>query len=442
MATEISHNPDGSMTLSVRFLPGASMLESELNLQAALNEAGAGATGECLLRFDTDGSKILIGSQKLTSKGLQPKTYQTPYGPARIARHVYQSGQGGAVFCPLDGNARIMRTATPLFAKQVSFKYANSNAATVVTDFQQHGREVARSYVGEVADDVASVARDKEWKWTYELPGPPPGEQVKSISIGVDGTCSLIADDGWRQVMVGTIAFYNEDGDRLWTNYVASAPEAGRATFFAKMEREVKLVKAKYPDALYAGVADGAHDLWPWLEKHCPWQVVDFWHASEYLAAAAPGMCRGKLGRLQWLEDACHRLKHEADAVASLLREFKEARAKLADKSPHRAALDRAISYFTNHEQRMNYHLYRAMGLPIGSGVTEAACKSVVKERLCGSGMKWTLDGAENTLTLRALTKSGGRWEQFWQKTTCFGFAKINAPKRKKQKKLAKPDEI
>ena len=57
---------------------------------------------------------------------------------------------------------------------------------------------------------------------------------------GVDGTCSLIADDGWRQVMVGTIAFYNEDGDRLWTNYVASAPEAGRATFFAKMEREVK----------------------------------------------------------------------------------------------------------------------------------------------------------------------------------------------------------
>ncbi|GEM_PF-1594749 len=126
------------------------MLESELNLQAALNEAGAGATGECLLRFDTDGSKILIGSQKLTSKGLQPKTYQTPYGPARIARHVYQSAHGGAVFCPLDGNARIIRTATPLFAKQVSFKYANSNAATVVTDFQQHGREVARSYVGEV----------------------------------------------------------------------------------------------------------------------------------------------------------------------------------------------------------------------------------------------------------------------------------------------------
>ena len=333
-----------------------------------------------------------------------------------------------------------MRTATPLFAKQVSFKYANSNAATVVTDFQQHGREVARSYVGEVADDVASVARDKEWKWTYELPGLPPGEQVKTISIGVDGTCSLIADDGWRQVMVGTISFYNEDDERLWTIYVASAPEAGRATFFAKMEREIKSVKAGYPHACYAGVADGAHDLWLWLENHCTWQVVDFWHASEYLAAAASGMRRGKLGRLQWLEEACHRLKHDAGAVTSLIGEFEEALAKLGDKSPYRAALDRAISYFTNHKQRMNYHLYLALGLPIGSGVTEAACKSVVKERLCGSGMKWTLDGAENTLTLRALTKSGERWEQFWQKTTCFGFAKINAPKRKKSKKLAKED--
>jgi hypothetical protein len=436
MATEISHNPDGSMTLSVRFFPGASMLESELNLQAALNEAGAGATGECLRRFDTDGSKIQVGTLRLTSKGLQPKTYQTPYGPARIARHVYQSGRGGATFCPLDVNARVMRTATPLFAKQVSFKYANSNAATVVTDFAQHGRDVARSYVGEVADDVASVARDKQWQWTYALPDPPPGERIKTIAIGVDGTCGLIAGEGWRQVMVGTLAFYNEAGERLWTIYVASAPEAGRATFFAKMERELELARARFPAARWAGVADGAHDLWSWLETRCTWQVVDFWHASEYLAAAAPGMRRGEPARSRWLEEACHRLKHEPEAVASLIRELEEAKAKLGGKSPCHAALDRAISYFTNHEQRMNYHLYRAMGLPIGSGVTEAACKSVVKERLCGSGMKWTSDGAENTLTLRALTKSGDRWEQFWQKTSRFGFAKINAPKRMKRRKM------
>lgn len=406
------------------------MLESELNLQQALNEIGTQATGECLRRFDTDGSKIQLGDHKMTTKGRKPKTYQTPYGAVSIERHVYQSSAGGAIFCPLERDARTMRTATPLFAKQVAFKYANNNAATVKTDFSQHGREIARSYVGEVADDVASVACEKEWTWSYAVPVAPAGDQIKTIAVGVDGTCGLFVGDGYRQVMVGTISFYTQEGQRCSTIYVASSPEAGKASFFAKMERELDLVRAKYPQAHYVGVADGAHDLWPWLEQQCPWQVVDFWHASEYLAAAAPGMCRGAARQSAWLEDACHRLKHDRGGVAALIEEFKEARAKLGKKSRSLAALDRAISYFTNHEQRMNYHLYQTMGFPIGSGVTEAACKSVVKERLCGSGMKWTIGGAENTLTLRALTKSENRWEEFWQKTSRFGFAKINAPKR------------
>ena len=80
----------------------------------------------------------------------------------------------------------------------------------------------------------------------------------------------------------------------------------------------------------------------------------------------------------------------------------------------------------------MDYHLHRALGLPIGSGVTEAACKSVAKERLCGSGMRWSLGGIAEALSLRTLVKSGSRWEEFWAKTARFGFAKISAPKRRK----------
>jgi hypothetical protein len=430
MSTKIVPNSDGSMTLSVTFTPGPSMMESELSLQSALNQLRTEATGRCLEHFDTDGSKIVVGGHKMTSKGAQPKIYQTPYGPVSIDRHVYQGGRGGATFCPLEQNARIMRTATPLFAKQVAFKYANSNAATVVTDFYQHGREVSRSYVGEVADDVASVACDKQWQWSYAVPTAPAGERIKTISVGIDGTCTLFVDDGWRQLMVGTIAFYDGEGERCSTIYVASAPEAGRASFLAKMDREMKQVRATYTDARYVAVADGAHDLWPWLEGWSTWQVLDFWHASEYLAAVAPAFARGEVQKTQWLEDACHRLKHDIGAVEDLLAEFEEARGKLATGSPRIEALDRAISYFGNHRERMKYAFYRAMGLPIGSGVTEAACKSVVKERLCGSGMKWTRGGAENTLTLRALTKSAGRWEQFWQKATQFGFARISAPKR------------
>ena len=53
--------------------------------------------------------------------------------------------------------------------------------------------------------------------------------------------------------------------------------------------------------------------------------------------------------------------------------------------------------------------------MPIGSGVTEAACKTLVKARLCGSGMKWTREGAQTVLTLRALLRSTSRWASLWK---------------------------
>jgi hypothetical protein len=429
MAAKVECREDGSITVSVTFLPGDSMLESEVNLQEALNEAGSAATGECLGRFDTDGGKIEVAGRKLTTTGSKPKNYQTPYGVVRIARHVYQGSRGGATYCPLDHGARIMRTATPLFAKQAAFKYANANARTVVKDFAQHGRKITHSYVGEVAADVASVVAEKE-HWTYALPAAPAGSRVKTVAVGVDETCALIAEDSWRQVMVGTIAFYDEAGERLDTIYVANAPEPGKDTFFGKMDAELARVREAYPEARYVGVADGAHDLWAWLEGKCAWQIVDFWHASEYLSGAAIGKCRNESGRAAWLEGSCHRLKHEEDAASALLGEFELARKKAREGTYVAAGLDKAISYFGNHLERMKYNVYRALGLPIGSGVTEAACKSIAKERLCCSGMQWSLRGVAEVLSLRTLVKSGARWEEFWGKTSRFGFAKISRPKR------------
>lgn len=59
------------------------------------HEAGTLATANFLQRFDTDGSPIVIGQTKLSSKGVVAKEYQTPYGATTVSRHVYQSGQGG-----------------------------------------------------------------------------------------------------------------------------------------------------------------------------------------------------------------------------------------------------------------------------------------------------------------------------------------------------------
>ena len=69
-----------------------------------------------------------------------------------------------------------------------------------------------------------------------------------------------------------------------------------------------------------------------------------------------------------------------------------------------------AISYFKNNlqEHRMNYSEHIEKNHSIGSGVTEAACKVIVKQRLCESGMKWKNKGASIVLSLRTLLERIG----------------------------------
>jgi hypothetical protein len=427
MLPDIRRNPDNSITVSFTFKPGTSMLESEFNLQAASNAANAIASGECLKQFDTDGAPIQVGGRQLTSKGLESKDYQSTYGVVTVERHVYQTSSGGATHCPMEIDARVVRTATPLFAKQTSYKLGVMNSNAAIGDLEQSGRKIARSYLQKVGADVASIIDEKQDSWSYALTAEEIGlnKSVKTISIGADGTCALFCNDGYREVMVGTIALYGQDNERLHTIYVAEAPEYGKASFFAKMDREIGIIKSRFPEARVAGVADGDHSHWPWLESHTTWQVVDFWHATEYLAAVGKGMVRGKKQQKIWLKDACHRLKYERGAVESLLSEMLGAREEIT-KGPRATALDKAISYFTNHMARMKYSFHFAMGLPIGSGVTEAGCKTVVKQRMCGSGMKWQIPGAKQILSLRTMVLSGGRWEQLWQKVSQFGFTKIS----------------
>jgi hypothetical protein len=84
--------------------------------------------------------------------------------------------------------------------------------------------------------------------------------------------------------------------------------------------------------------------------------------------------------------------------------------------------LQAAITYYENHQHQMNYSQYREKKYPIGSGVTEAACKTLVKQRLCCSGMRWKEKGAGTILSLRALVLTKERWRQFWAKLDQYGF--------------------
>jgi hypothetical protein len=71
----------------------------------------------------------------------------------------------------------------------------------------------------------------------------------------------------------------------------------------------------------------------------------------------------------------------------------------LATKHPNKKLVRRALIYFRTNEARMRYAELKAKGFPIGSGVVEAACKTLVTQRLKLSGMRWSCAGAQAVLT-------------------------------------------
>ena len=136
MPALIVERSEAGFTVQITVPYNPSMLDFEETLQHTLNEAGTLATQEGLQQFDTDGSPITVGATKLTTKGPVEKDYQTPYGVATVARHVYQGPQGGPTYCPLDRDARIVVTSTPRFAKILSHKYAEFSSPRAQVDLQ------------------------------------------------------------------------------------------------------------------------------------------------------------------------------------------------------------------------------------------------------------------------------------------------------------------
>jgi hypothetical protein len=423
MATVVKRSGD-EVTVEMTVRLSGSLLEMEEAIQEATNAAGCCITEEALKRFDTDGSPIRVGETKLTARGRDGKEYQTPYGVVRIERHVYQTSRGGRIYCPLEHHARIIRGATPRFASQLSHKYAQLNAGAVQADLQQnHGRKVTRSYLQNVAEWVGSLATAKEETWEYAL--PRLDAPIATVVVSLDGAMIPMADSvGYREAMAGTLSFYDHQGERQHTLYLAAAPEYGKQTFYQRLEREIARAKQQYPEARYLGIADGASGNWSFLEQHTQRQLIDFFHATEYvgkIAQARYPQRNAEAKRAHWQHEHCHQLKHDPDALDILIGEAARLSRRGALSQQVRDGAYSAWTYFNNHRHQMDYPGFLAEGLPIGSGVTEAACKTLVKQRLCASGMRWKTKGAGIVLSLRALTQTVGRWAQFWEKIDQFG---------------------
>jgi hypothetical protein len=223
--------------------------------------------------------------------------------------------------------------------------------------------------------------------------------------------------------MVGTISLYDAAGERQHTTYVAARPESGRATFPERRQREVEQVKRLYPQAHYQGLADGAPENWTFLEPLSETQVLDFYHATGYLDRVAKAVHpRSQDAQKCWMQEHCHALKHEVGAATRLLAEMEAIAPPTSLSRTLREGLQDAITDCRNHSHQMHYAEALSQQLPIGSGVTEAGCKVIIKARLCAAGMKWKEQGAAIVLSLRTLSYSQGRWPQFWSKINQYGF--------------------
>ncbi len=289
-------------------------------------------------------------------------------------------------------------------------------AVDVKKDFQEnHGLKLEISYIQNITYHVGKLYIKLEDEIEYKR--PQIDKEIATVGIGMDGTCSYVGNEGWRETMVGTISLYDKDGNRLHTIYISQAPEYGKNKFKEIFTREINAILEIVPSsANFVGIADGAKDNWSFLEDFVDTQILDFYHASEYLADASKVInLRDKQKQIEWLDNACHRLKNDKDSALILLDEMKELESKQRVPKKIKENLQRAITYFTNHHQQMNYAEAINNNIPIGSGVTESACKVLVKQRLCISGARWSHLGANCILKLRAVNLTDGRWKQFWE---------------------------
>ena len=192
-----------------------------------------------------------------------------------------------------------------------------------------------------------------------------------------------------------------------------AADGVSRASDFA-----VRLEQFGYRNALFKAeelvvLSDGA----PWIRTACEeilagpdmTFILDLFHALEKAADAVQDLTADEGERTACLDWIRERLN--AGQVAQVI----------AALEPHRhrsEAVAAFIRYCETNADRMRCDLYRARGLPVGSGVVESACKHIVGNRFKKAGCRWSKAGANALLAVRCCLENM-RWPDFLEWRIC-----------------------
>ena len=227
-----------------------------------------------------------------------------------------------------------------------------------------------------------------------------------------DGTMVHSAGD-WHEVRVNVVRTQDAQGRPLARRSQARfLPPAAMGWLLVLMARSVGYQNAR----LRVFIADGAAWLWKLQQEYFGGAIaiLDWYHLAEKVHFAAHGLYgEGTAEAAQWAGQLQEELwEGRAEAVLEQVRAV-EARARAPAK---RAAVHALRTYLENQMGHVDYPRYRALGLAVGSGPVEGACKSLVGARCKQAGMRnWTYAGAEGVLRLRA-ARQDGVFDDLWNR--------------------------
>jgi hypothetical protein len=253
------------------------------------------------------------------------------------------------------------------------------------------------------------------------------------LSVGRDGITLGLQIKGcsiYEVATTGTLTVYDRRGRRLGTVYLAYPPEPGQPTMSAQLTRLLEEVLRRWDGPLprLSYVTDAGDNETTYYRKvlrrlrhprtgrRLEWYwVVDYYHASERLWVMAEALFGAGQKSWAWARKM-QKLLLKPGGVGRVLHSAAALRARLKPRGKRLADFRRAYQYLQARRQHLRYAEYRRLGLPLGSGVTEAACKTVYTQRLKLSGMRWQKAGARTILTLRVILLSGV-WERVYERT-------------------------
>lgn len=400
---------------------------------------------EELARYDVDVEEVevegTVHHQALTST----ETYLSAAGPVRVERHLYRpAGRGTKSICPLELRAGIVGGLfTPRAARQGAFAVAHLTPREAAALFAElGGMTPSHSTLDRLPKELSShwEAQREVWEEALRATETIPDEAAVLV-VSLDGVMAPMKDAGrtekrsqpdkqasgpagYREVGCGTVALHDTDGERLTTVRYGRMPEYKKATLCHQLETECQSILTLRPDLKVVKLADGAKENWRFLDRldlglpsHLLAQVeqvsiVDFCHAAEHLKKACDAIWNDSAVRSKAKFECLRTLLKEQDGgVEIVIRSLKHHLSRA--RGHRREQIEKELTYFRNQRHQMQYAQYLAEGLPIASGVIEAACKTLVTQRMKQSGMSWRQPGGQAILTLRSLIQSN-RWKQAW----------------------------